>query len=86
MSDAGAGEQARVRTAELQATHRRLALEHADAEERAGEVHEEVARVHEGLGDRSLLDPEELRRHAQAGRDRAARERERAAGDPQGPT
>lgn len=73
------------RTQELQATHRRLAERHADVEERAAEVHDEMARVHEQLGAQSLLDPAQLTAHAQADRERAARERRRAAGEPEPP-
>lgn len=82
MTEQDAYERAVAQAAELKDTLRRLALRHAEVEERAGEVHDDVARVHEQLGERSLLDPEAVRGHARAERERAAVERERAA--PQG--
>lgn len=85
MSEPTQHEQAVAQDAELRATHRDLAVRHAEVEERAGHVHDDVARVHEQMGQHSRLDPAEVRRHAQAGRDRAALERERAEQDDRAP-
>ena len=74
------------RSEELRATHRRLALRHAEVEERAGQVHDEAARVHAALGSRCLLDPAQLSAHADQDRARAALERRRAAGQADGTT
>jgi DNA-binding transcriptional regulator/RsmH inhibitor MraZ len=66
------------------ARHRRLASELADIAEFSAAVHDQAATVHDDLEGR-LLDPADLRRHAEQDRELAARERE-AAGEAVGET
>jgi hypothetical protein len=67
--------QAAERAAELAATHRDLRAQRAAVGDLSAEVHEQAARVHDELEERSLLDPDELREHAQQDREMAAEER-----------
>ena len=51
---------------------------HAQLAEESAQIHDEVAKVHEVMKD-PLLDPATVRAHAEAERDNAKLERERAA-------
>lgn len=63
------------RSEELQQTHQGLRARRADVAEQSADVHDEAARVHEELGEAALLDPQDLRAHADADREVAAEER-----------
>ena len=63
------------RAEELEQMHQELRERRAEVAEGAADVHDEAARVHEELGAASLLDPEQLRAHADADRVIAAEER-----------
>ncbi len=75
MSDDPRLQQAQERARELAATHQQLRALRARVAEQAAEVHDEAARVHEELGAAAVLDPQELRAHAEADRRIAAQER-----------
>ena len=73
----------RARAEELARTHEELRERRAQVGDFSAEVHEQAARVHERLGDRSRLDPDALRQHAQQDRDMAREERAALAVDQQ---
>lgn len=64
-----------ARTRELARTHQGLRAQRAAAGDLSAQVHEQAARVHEELGEHSLLDPQALRDHAEQDRRMAAQER-----------
>ena len=68
------------RARELQDEIRRVAALIADTAELSARVHEQVAEVHAGLGERSRLAPELVRRHVERDQAFAASERTVAAG------
>ncbi len=68
------------RARELQDEVRRVAALIADTAELSARVHEEVAEVHDGLGERSRLDPDKVRRHVERDEAFAASERTVAGG------
>jgi hypothetical protein len=70
-------ERLKARSDELAQTHQGLRLRRAEVSELSADVHDEAARVHDALAERSLLDPAGLRAHAD--RDRAIAEEERTA-------
>jgi uncharacterized coiled-coil DUF342 family protein len=71
---AHAGADQHARAAELQKAHQALRLRRAEVAEHGARVHDEAARVHEQL-DATLLDPDQLRTHADGDRQVAAQER-----------
>ena len=77
----GTLEQHLAKAEELGQAHQVLREQRAELGDYSARVHDEAARVHEELGERSQLDPQSLREHAERDREMARKERAALAED-----